>query len=145
MKDRISVIYTVRFCMRWSYKHPNTFFFISNELVLANFLGFKVHFLAHHSPLETCSWLFVSMKMYAWRHTLHLENVSLIFVCTTKTYVHLFAKPKNFFTWGELFFRFPRIFANLFFFPDTNPVFSYGFIHTNTSAYINNEFISLDF
>lgn len=63
------------------------------------------------------------MKMYALRHTFHEKNVLLITLCTTDICVYLFAKPSENFTCVGLSSLF-RIgfFANVGFFPNSNPV-----------------------
>ena len=72
-------------------------------------------------PLETFSWPFLSMKMYALRHNFYMKNVRLITLCITNTCVYLFAKPNFFFAGGESYFT-PIFFANLLFSPNWNPV-----------------------
>ena len=54
---------------------------------------------------------------------LQLKNIFLIFVCTTDTFVHLFAKPRKVFTSGKLFYLLQsNVFCKSFYFPNLNPV-----------------------
>ena len=63
--------------------------------------------------LETFSWSFVSMKMQAWRHTLHTKNVLWITVCAASTCVHKI--QKNICLWQAFVLALVRFFLQIYF------------------------------
>lgn len=79
-----------------------------------------------YSATKPFSWSFLSMKVYAWRHSLHQRNVFFMTVFTINTSFLFFAKTKIFCLCGKIFsllcWDFFVFLAYLFLFPNLNPL-----------------------